>query len=111
MMAWIPFQAQAQTNVVPVPITTQEGKDTPWICLLVLFAAAAGTAVIIYAYTTTCNECRNKRLVLEMDHCDDNWRPIATNIVGAICTNKYEVFREQMVDPICRYRVKVYPID
>lgn len=94
-LAIMPVQAETVTNAPP---------KFPWLCALVLGALAAGGYIIFTV--ATANQCAGKhKLVLESDHYDANWIPIATNIVQ-VSTNKIEVFRQLMTDEMCRYRVQ-----
>jgi hypothetical protein len=112
LMAWTPIHVQAQTNNVPATSSQKDKENDLWLCLLVVGGTLTGGVLIIWVTSNSCNgSCSNKKLVLESDSYNDNWQPIATNIVGNVCTNRYEVFRTCPRDAGRRYRVKVYPLE
>ena len=99
----------AQTTSDP-PVTKKPSPELLW-CLVFVGCAAAGGCIAIWAACNTGRCAGDHKLVLDADQYDDNWRPIATNIVY-VSTNRVEVFREEIrhLGLGWRYRIRDVPM-
>lgn len=99
----------AQTGSPP-PGSKGTNDFTVLECAIMLTIVAAAGVAIIYIQSAACNSCTNKRLILECSECSGEWKPIHTNDVTGLCTNKWEIFRHYTTDPAMRYRIKIEAI-
>lgn len=98
MMAVLPVMAADQDSPGPSP-------TIPWPCLIVLGIEIVTGTICLYAMTNKEHCCGNHKLIIYRDYYDNNWQPIATNIVY-LCTNKFKVYESRMCDDDARYRIQ-----